>query len=389
MDYLNYGTEDFVLDNDFLNWVQHPDSVSDQYWADLQEKYPELKGPVNEAILIIRSFMAEEPAIPAHRLDLVRERIGKGSTPPRRYRYLLLRIAAVLTLLLVLSGLIYHFLNRQPEIRFETVSQEVKEKGKLILADGTVREFESELTRIEQTSAGQLTLNNDTLSEDLSAVKSGEITMNQVIIPYGQRSEVRLADGTRIWLNSGSQLWYPSVFQNNSREIYLSGEAFFDVASDKTRPFTVITGDMKMRVLGTKFNVCTYMNDPSTQVVLVEGRISAGRNKPFPKWQELVPGERITFDKATGVVTTDKVDVELHSSWVNGYLVFRNEPVSGIFRKLERYYNQQIVVEQNVDNVTFSGKLDLIGNLEVVLENISFTSSFTVTLENKIYHIKI
>ena len=106
------------------------------------------------------------------------------------------------------------------------VQGEQTERGKVILPDGTISEFETKETRIQQTASGELTINNDTVLLREKEVESGEPAMAQVIIPYGKRSEIILADGTKIWLNAGSTLSYPVRFTGNSREVYLSGEAF-------------------------------------------------------------------------------------------------------------------------------------------------------------------
>ncbi len=121
--------------------------------------------------------------------------------------------------------------------------------------------------------------------------------MNQIIIPYGKRSDITLADGTHIWLNSGSQLSYPSEFKTDSREVYLSGEAFFDVKANPNKPFYVITRDIKIKVLGTRFNVSSYNEDNTTQTVLLKGKVTTGKNKIFAQTIDLMPGERMIYDK--------------------------------------------------------------------------------------------
>jgi transmembrane sensor len=102
----------------------------------------------------------------------------------------------------------------------------------------------------------------------------------------------------------------------------------------------------------------------------------------------LQPGERMVYDKANTTMTKDKVDVERFSSWVNGYLIFENEPTDQVFRKLERYYNQKIVADNGLDKITFSGKLDLKEDLGQVLDNIAFASALKVTKEEETYTIK-
>ncbi len=215
-----------------------------------------------------------------------------------------------------------------------------------------------------------------------------EAAMNQIIIPYGKRSESTLADGTHIWLNSGSQLSYPSRFKTHSREVYLTGEAFFDVTEDVSKPFYVMTRDFKIKVLGTKFNVSSYSEDRTIQTVLLKGKVSAGKNKLFAETIDLYPGERIVYDKAGDRLAKEKVDVQLYTSWINGYLIFDNESTTEVFKKLERYYNQRIIASEKLGGNTFSGKLDLKDNIKDVLENISFASSVKVTEENGSFIIK-
>ena len=259
----------------------------------------------------------------------------------------------------------------QPHIPLEAGNERTL-KGKIILTNGETREFETEQTSIKQSSSGNLTINNDTITIQPEKII---LAMNQIIIPYGKRSDIILADGTHIRLNSGSKLTYPSKFKTDSREVYLSGEAFFDVKSNPDQPFYVITKDIKIKVTGTRFNVSSYDEDNTTQTVLVKGRITAGKNKLFAKSMDLFPGERLTYTKSNEALFRDKVDVKLYVSWVDGYLIFENVAISDIHRKLERYYNQPVTTVEGDEKMTFSGKLDLKNNIKDVLENISFATS--------------
>jgi len=154
-----------------------------------------------------------------------------------------------------LGGLLYYYQHQQLVSPVELADGKYSEKGRIILPDGTVSEFESKETEIQQIASGNLTINNDTLLLKKRESTKDESAMAQVIIPYGKRSEITLVDGTKIWLNAGSSLSYPIHFTKNRREVYLSGEAFFEVTSDDAKPFYVITNDMKIRVTGTRFNV--------------------------------------------------------------------------------------------------------------------------------------
>lgn len=386
--YIKYSTEEFILDDGFMKWVLHPTQETDRYWNDFLKKNPEKKQQVKEAVFMIRAIRAVEPAISRQRLDRVYENAQPFSTSVRKIGWMIAKIAAVFLLLISIGGVWYYLQTDRQTFPVEIATAEQLEKGRVILPDGTISEFETEQTKIEQTNSGRLTINNDTVNVNGSSIKSGKPAIAQVIIPYGKRSEITLADGTKIWLNAGSQLSYPVNFTGDSREVFLSGEAFFDVKTDPAKPFHVITGDIKIRVTGTRFNVTSYANDQSTQAVLISGKIDAAKNKRFARSMELEPGERVVYNKQEDNMEKDRVDVELYASWVNGYLIFDNEPVENIFKKLERYYNKNILTEKLSGQPRFTGKLDLADDLEKVLENIAFSASFSVECENDAFIIK-
>jgi transmembrane sensor len=385
--YIAYTTEEFVLDDDFMRWVLHPDEESDRFWNEFLLQHPEKKEEIEEAVYIIRSIRAVEPVVPSRKLKYDYPIKQTAEKPIGKIGLRLIRIAAVFVLIVTLGGVFYYFQHYRERFSIELAQGEQTEKGKVILPDGTISEFETKETRIQQTASGELTINNDTVLVKEKEVKSGEPAMAQVIIPYGKRSQIILADGTKIWLNAGSTLSYPVRFTGNSREVYLSGEAFFEVTADRSKPFYVITADLRIRVTGTRFNVTSYSNDVITQAVLVEGKIEAAKNRLFGRSVELSPGERIVFDRKENKIQKDKVDVELYTSWVTGYLILENEPVDEIFKKLERYYDKKIIVEKISDQPRFTGKLNLDDDLEKVLNNMAFSANFTVENKNGIYII--
>jgi transmembrane sensor len=386
--YIKYSTEEFILDDDFMKWALHPTPETDRYWNDFLKNHPEKKQQVKEAVFMIKAIRAVEPAISEQRLGQVYNNAQPSSTPVRKIGWMVAKIAALFLLLVSIGGVWYYLQTERESFPVELATGERLEKGRVILPDGTVNEFETEQTKIQQTITGELTINSDTVAIDEGSAKSGKALMTQVIIPYGKRSDITLADGTRIWLNAGSQLSYPVSFTGNSREVYLSGEAFFEVEPDPNKPFHVITGDMKIRVTGTRFNVTSYASDPTTQAVLLSGKVSAAKNQRFTRAVELNPGERIVYNKQDDKMEKDRVDVELYASWVNGYLIYDNEPIDNIFKKLERYYNKNILTEKLSGQPKFTGKLDLADDLEKVLKNIGFSASFSVDYENDDYLIK-
>lgn len=384
--YTDYSAEEFVLDDEFREWVLAPTGENSVFWRSFLEKYPEKGKCLEEAKLIVQSLQPVRPFVPEDRLhDIFRNVRRRGEKNLFKYRGM---VAAGITLLIAAGSVVWLVWSRNDPFTLKDKFLS-GEKGKIILSDGSIREFDSEKTIIRQMTSGNLTVNNDTIKLDNDdSDKPHKKGMNQIIIPYGKRSELTLSDGTHIWLNSGSRLLYPSVFDSDTREVFLSGEAFFKVSHDKTRPFFVFANEVKVKVLGTKFNISAYREDPVIRTVLLEGKINASRNQLFAKETSLSPGEGITFNKEEGTMIRGQADVRLYTSWIDGYLFFENEPTIEVFKKLERYYNCEIRIDEKLSGNTFSGKLDLSDDIRRVLENISFASSLSVSEQDHVFIIQ-
>ncbi|MBE0653108.1 MAG: FecR domain-containing protein [Bacteroidales bacterium] len=380
-----HSTEDFILDKEFTHWVLNPERYPENVLNSLVSAYPEKEEFIRDASLIIASMQPRHPEVPELRLDEILQKVKatEQNHSTRNLNYL--KYAAGIAVLIGLgTSLYFSVLNTKP-FRIEAASDEAFLKGKIILADGSIKEYDTKEIAISQNSSESLIINNDTIN--LESNKK-ENALNQVIIPYGKSSKIILADGSHIWLNAGSRLSYPSEFRGNSREIYLTGEAFFEVSHNPSKPFYVITPEIKIRVIGTSFNVSAYPDEQTVQTVLVSGKVTAGKNKLLAGTIDLVPGERLTYDKSTTDLSKDKVDINNHSSWKDGYLLFNNAPCSHVFLKLERYYNKDIRYEESFEKASFSGKLVLKDNLMEVLNNIAFASSLIIEDQNGILYIK-
>jgi len=375
--------EDFILDKDFVHWILYPSNELDLFWSSFINEHPEKESNIRNAILIIKSIQPTSLEISQEKNDEIFRRI-KASEGKLKINWIsYLKYAAVISIFVAIGSLIYTSLyNYKFPIE---AANEMDLKGKVIFADGSTKVFDSDKTSIKQTASGNLVINSDTV---VVKVKQANTSLNHIIIPYGKRSDIILADGTHIWLNSGSQLSYPSEFKTDSREVYLSGEALFDVNANPKKPFYVITKNIKIKVLGTIFNVSSYDEDNTVQTALLRGKVTAGENKLFASTVNLAPGELLTYSKKNSTLSKDKVDVKSYASWVNGYLIFINVPITEVFMKLERYYNQDIKIEDSLEKITFSGKLDLKDNIKDVINDIAFASSINVQKKEGFYLIK-
>jgi transmembrane sensor len=172
------------------------------------------------------------------------------------------------------------------------------------------------------------------------------LVYNTIKIPYGKRFELKLSDGTTVHLNSGTTLKYPVQFiSGENRQVFLDGEAFFEVSKDKNHPFVVQADNLNIRVLGTHFNVSNYPEDDVTDVVLVEGSVglqTATEKFDSQKNTILKPGFKGSFSKKDNRIDTKPVLTEVYTSWIQGGLTFRNMTFRNITKKLERRYNVTI-----------------------------------------------
>ncbi|RAV29463.1 FecR family protein [Sinomicrobium soli] len=166
---------------------------------------------------------------------------------------------------------------------------------------------------------------------------------NTLKVPYGKRFDVVLSDGTTVYLNAGTSLKYPVQFpEKGNRQVYITGEAFFDVAKDPQHPFVVNADALHVQVLGTRFNVAAYPEDPAIDVVLVEGSVSMYSREYSTESQKkilLKPGYIGVYKPAENSLTTKEVVTGVYTSWLDGELVFRNMPLKNILKRLERHYN--------------------------------------------------
>lgn len=182
----------------------------------------------------------------------------------------------------------------------------------------------------------------------------GVAVSKEIIVkaPLGSKTEVELSDGTKVWLNSGSEIRYPAIFDQNQRDIHLIGEAYFDVEKNGKTPFFVHTDDIDIKVLGTRFNVKSYTEEELVETTLEEGSISINK-KGSDQILKLQPKEKAIFVKniekmptkaAERFVVVEDIDTEIYTCWRNKKLVFKREKLSTLAIKMERWYNVQISV---------------------------------------------
>lgn len=290
-----------------------------------------------------------------------------------------MKYAAILVVFLGTFILFQHNRAIHPEVQL--AGDEIQ----LVLENGEVQILKSSGANEIVLNSGQVIGNQkgkELKYDSTSEVK--EMIYNKIRIPYGKTFNITLSDGTHVCLNSGSTLKYPVRFINGmKREVFLEGEAFFDVTKDKLHPFVVNANAVSVKVLGTKFNVSSYSEDKVVNTVLVEGSVALSTtDKPNTKTM-LTPGYKGTFEKSgTAVFSLEKVDTRQYTNWMKGEIVFKGVGFKEIISKLERTYNVSIKNNNKaLDAVKFSGSFDRnIESIEDVMEAMSKIYSFNYQL---------
>ena len=167
------------------------------------------------------------------------------------------------------------------------------------------------------------------------------VHFSELYVPYGQMSQLTLSDGTVVWLNSGTTLRYPDRFSDETRSVYIAGEAYFQVAKMADKPFLVSSPDLRIKVLGTSFNFSAYKEDPYSSVTLVEGNVAVqdSSGKTIARLHE---GQMATKDKKASTFLIKGEKTEFYTAWIEGKIVFDDERMDQIAIKLERWFNVKI-----------------------------------------------
>ena len=362
-----YTADDFILDEEFRKIVRDSDTT-DQL-KELLESLPEKRAEINLAIQVLRGLQVKEFQQPEQRKKELWQFIHHSQKS--KVRFLYFKVAASLLLLLGIGSAIYYSTLPKQMDKVIVAAPPFSVNATLILADGKKVSICAKQSKVQYSADGSGILVNDSSKIAQSASAVG---LNQMIVPYGKRSFVMLAEGTKVWLNSGSKLVFPPVFKENKREVYLEGEALFEVTKDKTKPFFVKTERFKMKVYGTRFNVQAYGQDEDYSVVLVEGKVSMNPNDQSSE-VFLAPNQRATISKGKAVFEITNIEnTSYYTAWVDGYLAFNNEKVPNVLKRVSRYYNVNIETELANDAEKIYGKLDLKDDLGRVLDGIAFIS---------------
>ena len=271
-----------------------------------------------------------------------------------------------------------HDLNKIAQSLQTEIPQDIKEVT-LVVSDQKKIELDNN-AQIVYSATGQVQVNSNKLVED--DIKE---EYNQIIVPKGKRSQIVLADNSKIWINSGSKVIYPRAFEGKYREIYVEGEVYLNVTHDTSKPFIVNTSGFEVRVLGTSFNISAYKNQEKAAVVLVEGSVNVKDQQNHHI--KMVPNEKVELNQE-GISGKEKVNARDYISWIDGIWTLQGESLKQVLLRLQDYYGQNIRCDAAIENEQMFGKLFLNDDLNQVMKSILSILPAEYTMKNNVIYIE-
>lgn len=379
----------FLKDDKFIEWKLLSTDELNAYWADYLLKHPQDREDIMLAEKHFQNIdLSYFHLLPARKKETWLQIEDSIRRHDRKKKIRFFSHIAAACLVVLVSSVLYVNYNRNQlgkeilQVSEYIVGSELGAEDIQLISNEKTTSFEKNIN-IEINNRGVAEVESD--EKNIREINIKGNTLNKLIVPYGKRSTIVLADGTKVWLNSGTILEFPGEFTDKKREIFLtSGEIYIEVAPDKQKSFYVHTADFGVKVYGTKFNLSTYTGSPSS-VVLVEGSISLLSETQDEVMME--PNEQVLCTDV-GTFDRQKVDVNTFISWKNGYLTFQNTPIVEVLQRIERYYNVSFNYDKEggLKGLTCSGKIILSENLDNVMTTIAVISDTKyIKDKNQIY----
>lgn len=378
-DYNEYeNIEDFIFDPYIIQLSENKD---DKETINLFTKFPKKTELINNAIFLLRNLKVKEEDISSlqveKELSILMHTIYK-----RKRQKITLWTSSIAAGIAILFAITYSIIPNRNYEKERLIS--ILDTVNINTDDVQIISGTSE-TNVKNNESIKQTEHGDIIVGENEKIATSEIPTEyiQIKVPNGKQSSIKFSDGTIAWINSGSILMYPKIFSEKSREIYIDGEIYLEVAKEKARPFYVHTKKLDVSVLGTKFNINAYSSEIENSVILVEGKVEVALDK---EKRTLLPNQGFFSENKTIIVKN--VDVDSYICWKEGRMKFNDETLDIILKKISRHYKVEIKFDKQTGNERYKGKLDLNSAIEDVLYNISLSTGLIYSREEDTIYIK-
>ena len=382
----------------FFKWIYHPSEEIESYWEKYLKTNPKDAGRIIEFKSRFEQYFdyKNEKLTDIEKRALAKRIIRQLEKTEQKQEHFLsvrniMRYAAVAIVFFTIGGsLVYLYLESRQSVELvnSSILPAQVQEPMLIINKQEIKLNEGK-SELDYTNRDKIIVDKE--RSIIRESKNETPLINTLVIPYGSRSVITLSDGSIVWLNAGSRLIYPSTFVDKTREVFLVGEALFDVKKNEKQPFVVKTADVKIAVKGTKFNVSAYPEDYSVQTVLAEGSVEINRTNAslFEKGITLVPGQMAYFNKKSKDTRIINVDINHYTLWTEGLFNFSNTDLNRITKRLERYYNINFHFDDPLSGtIQITGKLDVTQNMSEVFEYLSKLTGLEITKINERQYVR-
>lgn len=312
-----------------------------------------------------------EPGEDRHLLEqrlLNRLRPVMQPAPAKPFRYRRYLVAASVVILIGVAGMVglqlRYSSHKKNIIAANIPAKEVlpaNKKALLTLADGSTIALDDAANGAIGRQGGASVIKNTKGQLSYQVDEAGEaVVYNTLTVPRGGQFQVVLPDGTKVWLNSASSLRYPTSFRGADRKVILQGQAYFEIAGKANQPFKVQANEMEVVVLGTRFDMMAYADEPTINATLLDGKIKV-------QDQILHPGQQAVLALAGHQLTVKEADINKIMAWKNGLFVFNNMDLPTILREIARWYDVEIVYHTIPGKELYGGGISRNLNLSAVL----------------------
>jgi ferric-dicitrate binding protein FerR (iron transport regulator) len=377
-----------LLTNDnFVDWVNNPNINNSQRWLELMKDSVENKRKIEEAKKLIKSINTisgnefdEESSVKeiSNQWKLI---LKQSKTKKKSFRWL--KYAALLLISLSVVGTLYK--TKFSESSTQKLPTQNYDNITVTFSDGEVVEIDDKQEVAVTTSKGNMVESKDGELHVINKQYASNLNWQAIKVPKGRKIAIFLPDGTKVHLNSNTELEYPDKFGNKERLVKLKGEAFFEVTHNREKPFIVESNNQKITVLGTKFNISCYDDEKLVKTTLVEGSVKIN-SKINPESIILEPGEQSSLAIDGSILSKTNVDTKFYTSWINEVMYFKNEKLETLSKKLERWYAVDIVFEsEESKNIRFTGVVRKEKSIDHIMKLIEKTSEIKISSnKNKI-----
>lgn len=257
----------------------------------------------------------------------------------------------------------------------------IREQALLLTSAGKTYELESGDIKSIESEEGVIITKGALKYDKQNKEKPKDKVYNILKTPRGGEYHIELSDGSKVFMNSESELKYPVDFGNDDRIVELKGEAFFEV-SKTGKPFVVSVGGVSIKVLGTRFNVMAYSDEKFIETTLVSGKVNVNLNDGSSKSVTLVPGKQASWNRNSGELVSKSVDTNLYTGWINGYFRFENQRLEDLLRNISRSYDMEIkYMDNEVKDKLLTGKLYRFDDFSVIVSMLEKISNVKIRVK--------